>query len=328
MSAGHAPPMVSVVMAIHNAQAYLAESVASVLGQSWRDLELIAIDDGSTDASPRLLEEFAARDSRVVRLRHAENQGQIRARNDGLARAAGRYVAIQDADDVCLPGRLAEQVAYLEARPDLFLVGTDAILIDAAGRVLGQRRCPPDPERLAARLPHRNALIHSSVMFRNDGRVRYREKMRLAEDYDVYLCLLSQGVRLASLPRPLLRYRVHSGSLSLVHAVHQMLLADKAREFYRQRAREGRDAYDAFDPETILSQDPETITDERLMRLQVTTAFAANALPETRRLARRYVRRHGAVRRPALPFYWAAAHLPPGWLVPLRRFARALFRRG
>jgi glycosyltransferase involved in cell wall biosynthesis len=315
-------------MPVHDAQAHLAESVTSVLAQTRSDLELILVDDGSGDDSPRLLEAFAARDPRVVRLRHAENLGQIRARNDGLTRATGRYIAVMDADDVCLPERLAQQVEFLEARPDLFLVGADAIVIDAAGRTLGRRRCPCDPERLAEVLPRRNALIHATVMFRNDGRARYREKMRLAEDYDLYLCLLSQGARLASLPRPLLRYRMHAGSLSSAHAVHQMLLAEKAREFYRQRMREGRDAYDAFDPETILSQDPAATTDERLLRLQVTTAFAVHALPETRRLVRRYVRHHGVARRPELLLYLAAACLPPGLLIPLKRWVKSAIRRG
>jgi glycosyltransferase involved in cell wall biosynthesis len=328
VNAGGARPTVSVVMPVYNAQAYLAESVTSVLDQTRSDFELILIDDGSTDGSPRLLEGFAARDPRVTLLRHAENLGQIRARNDGLAIAVGRYVATMDADDVCHRERLAQQVEFLESRPDLFLVGADAIEIDARGRTLGRRRCPPDPDRLAELLPRRNALIHASVMFRNDGRCRYREKMRLAEDYDFYLRLLSQGARLASLPRPLLRYRMHADSLSLAHAVHQMLLAEKAREFHRQRTDLGHDAYDAFDPATILSQDPATTTDERLLRLQITTAFSVQALPETRRLLRRYFRHHGVRRRPALLLYLAATYLPPSLLIPVKRGLKSVIRRG
>lgn len=328
MSAGGVQPMVSVVMPVYNAQPYVAESATSVLAQTWSDFELILVDDGSDDDSPRLQDDLAARDPRVILLRHPQNLGNARARNDGLARAAGRYIAVMDADDVCHPERLAQQVEFLETRPDLFLVGSDAIVIDAQGRTLGRRRCPADPDRLAELLPRRNVLVHSSVMFRNDGRCRYREKMRLAVDYDLYLRLLSQGARLASLPRPLLRYRVHGGSLSLAHGVHQMLMADKAREFHRQRRTQGQDGYDAFDPETILSQAPEATTDERLLRRQVKTAFSIYALPETRRLARRYFRHHGVARHPGLLLYLAAACLPAGLLIPVMRCVKSAMRRG
>lgn len=321
-------PAVSVIMPVYNSQKYLTESVASVLGQTWTDFELVLIDDGSDDDSPRLLADFASRDPRVVLLRHPRNLGQIPALNHGLGTAAGRYIARMDADDVCHPERLARQVAFLDAHPDVFLVGTDAIVIDAEGRTLGRLRCEPDPDRLARRLPYRNLLIHPTIMFRNDGRTRFREKMYFTEDCDLYLRLLSRGERLASLPQPLLRYRRHAASLSLKHLEHQMLFAAQAREFHQQRLRQGYDAYDAFDPQAILARDPDEATDERVLRHQVIAAFSVNALPETRKALRRYFRYHGVLRRPILLLYLVATGLPPGLLARGKRWVKTLIGRG
>jgi glycosyltransferase involved in cell wall biosynthesis len=305
-----------------NAQAYLSESVASILGQTLRDLELIVVDDGSDDSTPELLAGWAARDPRLRVIRHPERRGVVAAANRSLEAAGGKYVARMDADDVALPERLARQVAYLDAHPEIFLVGSDAILIDAAGRVLGRRRVASRPERIAEVLPQRNCIIHPTALFRREPRFEYREKMHYVEDYDLCLRLLTRGERLANLPVPLLRYRRHAESLSLRGRVHQVLFGDLAREFYRQRRREGRDAYDAFDPATILAVDPRTSTDERVLRIEIERAFALNALPETRAGLRRYFRVHGLARRPRLLPYYAATFLPPPLLARIKRLLR------
>ena len=327
MTAGSEPPhrpatprpRVSVVMTVYNAQAYLTDSILSVLDQTLSDLELILVDDGSDDASPRLMADFAARDPRVILLRQPTNTGIVPAANRGLAAATGEYVARMDADDICRPDRLAHQVAFLDAHAGIFLVGSDAVLIDRAGRELARLRRETRPERLALLLPRQNRILHPTVLFRNDGSCSYREKMRFVEDYDFYLRLLSRGEQLANLPRVLLKYRRHAQSVSLRNRVHQVLFAEQAREFYRQRLRLGRDEYDRFDPQTILGMNPEDSTEEHVLYTQVVAAFSLNALPETRRYLRRYFRHHGVLRRLAFPLYYAAAGLPPGLLPGLKR---------
>jgi glycosyltransferase involved in cell wall biosynthesis len=327
-------PLVSVVLPVYDSETWLEASIASVLGQTLRDLELILIDDGSTDGSARIIERLARCDGRVRVERHATNLGLIPSLNHGLEAAGGRFVARMDADDVCRPDRLARQVEFLEAHPEIFLVGTDAVLIDARGREFDRTWRATAPDRIAALLPRRNEITHPTIVFRRDPSLRYREKMLFTEDYDLYLRLLSRGARLANLPLPLLRYRRHAGSVSLRHAVHQRLFCEQALAFFHQRTRDGRDAYDAFDPRTILAIDPAESTDERVLRTQAIAAFALDALPEARAHLRRYFRHQGIARRPLFLAYYAAACLPAGavtaikrLLKPLRRVARRA-RRG
>jgi glycosyltransferase involved in cell wall biosynthesis len=319
-------PLVSVVLPVYDSETWLEESIASVLGQSLRDLELILIDDGSTDGSPRIIEGWARCDGRVRVERHSTNLGLIPALNHGLEAAHGRFVARMDADDVCHPDRLAREVEFLEAHPEIFLVGTDTVLIDARGREFDRTWRETAPDRLATLLPRRNEITHPTILFRRDPALRYREKMLFTEDYDLYLRLLTRGERLANLPLPLLRYRRHAESISLHRAVHQQIFGEQARRFYHQRRRDGRDEYDAFDPRAILAIDPAASTDEMVLRTEAIAAFALNALPETRAHLRRYFRHHGIARRPLLLGYYAAACLPAGLVPGIKRLAKRLRR--
>ncbi|HSQ49873.1 MAG TPA: glycosyltransferase family 2 protein, partial [Nitrospiraceae bacterium] len=100
----------TVLMSVYNGQQYLSEAIESVLHQAYGDFEFIIVDDGSADASGDILRTYAARDSRVVLLRHEHNMGLTKSLNEGLSIAQGVYLARQDADDVSLPGRFEKQV--------------------------------------------------------------------------------------------------------------------------------------------------------------------------------------------------------------------------
>src|SRR5215203_6071210 len=108
-----AAPTVSVVVPVYNTERYIAETINSILKQTFTDFELIVIDDGSTDGSPEILRELAAKDSRI-RLTIRENRGIVRTRNELLEQCRGRYMAVNDSDDLSMPDRLAKQVAYME----------------------------------------------------------------------------------------------------------------------------------------------------------------------------------------------------------------------
>ncbi len=111
-------PLISILMPVHNTQAYLTECLESIACQTFTDFELVAIDDGSVDRSAEILDEWAARDSRSRCLRNETNLGIARTRNRLLAEcsSSSRFLALMDADDVCFPDRLERQRAFLEAR--------------------------------------------------------------------------------------------------------------------------------------------------------------------------------------------------------------------
>jgi hypothetical protein len=206
------PPRVSVVMAAYNAALHLAEAAESVLAQTMPDLELIIVDDGSVDATPQVIAELAARDSRVVTLRQ-ENGGIGAAMNAALRLARGNHVAILDSDDVMLPERLAIQAAYLDAHPDVAAVGSQWFTMDVAGRMAGIDRHPTEPEATWMLMFAYFALHHPTVMARRallHACGGYLTTQRLgAPDYALFANLAHAGHRFASLPLTLTRWRLN-----------------------------------------------------------------------------------------------------------------------
>lgn len=216
-------PKVSVVMSAHNEERYLGRAVESLLEQTFRDFEVIVIDDGSEDRTPEILASYDDPRLHVVR---QGNQGLISSLNRGMALARGQYIARMDADDVAYPERLARQVAFLSANPEVGLLGTAFDEIDGEGRVIGRRRYPTEDAALRRLLIRYNPFFHSSVMIRRGPLERvggYLETAEgvLVEDYDLWF-RLARVTRLAILPDVLMARRYHGGNLSLRHETAQL----------------------------------------------------------------------------------------------------------
>lgn len=210
-------PMVTVLMPVYNAARYLREALESVLSQTYRDFELLVIDDASTDASADLVGSF--HDPRIRLLRNDSNLGVARTLNRGAQLARGRYLARMDADDVCLPERLKRQVEYLELHPEVEVLGTRVELIGADGGEIGVWQADREAvtaEEIRSRLPQGNCLAHPSVMMRRELLLchPYHEKVPYAQDYELWLRLAAHGCRIEKLDQVLLRHRVHQGSVT------------------------------------------------------------------------------------------------------------------
>ena len=245
---------VSVIMTVFNGAGYLAESIPAIIDQSFSDFELIVIDDASTDDSLAIIEGYAAQDSRLVVIRNRTNMGQPASRNQAIGQAKGDYIAINDADDISMPNRLKLQVHYLDGCPDVYLLGGAAMVRYGSYKPV-LKRTITGTENNALRLPRYNHMVHSTIMFRNTGDARYRSKFLMSQDYDLYLNLLSSGHRIDNLPAPLITYTVDDTSISSTRSHKRIFFSGLARRFYHQRIRHGRDEYQHFDPEAILSGD-------------------------------------------------------------------------
>lgn len=220
-------PLVSVVMPVFNGEAYLRPAVASVLQQSLRDLELIVVDDGSSDGTLEILREMAGTDSRM-RIISRPNTGIVGALNDGLAVARGMYVGRLDSDDIALPGRLEKQVLFLEQNPDVAIVGSMWLEISADGGLRSLRGEEYTHEEIEGALLRGKgaAMMHPTVMMRRQAVEKiggYREQYKHVEDYDLFLRLAEIG-RLANLAEPLIYRRMHDGSACVKHHVVQQEL--------------------------------------------------------------------------------------------------------
>jgi len=211
-------PPVTILMPVYNGERFLDEAVASVLGQDFADFEFVIVDDGSTDATAAMLRRWAVRDARVVIVTLPENRGIPVSLNLGLAIARGRYVARQDADDICLPGRLKKQVEVLDREPDTVLVSAGYDLIDERGRRVGREMRVELPEVTAYLLHFSNAIGgHGQVMFRREAVAAagdYDETLALSEDYDLWTRLARIG-DLRLLPIVGMQHRLHTDRSSI-----------------------------------------------------------------------------------------------------------------
>lgn len=217
-------PAVSVLMAVRNGERFLDEAVASVLGQTLTDFELVIVDNGSRDRTCDQIAAWARRDSRVRPFR-IDRPGLGRSLNHAAAQASADLLARLDADDVAEPNRLEVQLGRLSAEPSLGLIGSNALLIDAAGRPVGEVRRPFGCEAIRGYLAHGNPFIHSSVVMRRSAFERvggYREGLSIAEDLDLWL-RLADVTELDVAPELLVRYRMHGSSMMGRHAARSAL---------------------------------------------------------------------------------------------------------
>ncbi len=210
-------PLVSVILPVYNGERFLPSAIRSILAQTFRDFELVAVDDGSTDDSRELLEGFGRTDSRV-RVLSRPNTGIVGALNDGVAVAVGKYLARMDADDVSLPDRLARQVGFLEVHPQCVAVGSDVLYTDPEGLPLIRHRPAEAHDGIVAQLVEGNggALVHPTVVFQRVAVEKvggYRQEYKFIEDLDLFLRLSEIG-ELANMPDVLLHYRQHFMSIN------------------------------------------------------------------------------------------------------------------
>ncbi len=201
-------PVISVIIPVYNGAQYVTEAISSVLAQTFNDWELIIIDDGSTDETLTLLNQF--QDARI-KIISREHRGLIASLNEGLALAQGEFIARLDADDICLPYRFEKQLVVF-ANPEIALVGSWAYKIDADGQEFGVMSYPPaDYHSIKKYFLKHNPFIQSSVMMRRSALQvvgGYSPRFKVAEDYELWSRLLAKFPAV-NLTEPLIKYRLN-----------------------------------------------------------------------------------------------------------------------
>lgn len=215
-----ARPKISVLLPVHNGEAYLRQAIESVQCQSESDWEMVVVIDHCTDRSVALIEQMAAKDARIRIMTMTHAHGIAAALNFGLSACRGTWIARMDADDVSLPERFRHQIDFLQARPDIVAVGCWVLRIDADGDPLGVGRWPLNHAAIVqgllngeGGLPHPGAMIRRESLNAVQG---YQEHLAYAQDKDLWLRLAEVG-HLANLPTVELQYREHVGGVSCRH---------------------------------------------------------------------------------------------------------------
>ena len=235
-------PAVTVLMPVYNAERFVARTVDTILAQTFGDFEFLIINDGSTDGSLAILQDYAKRDARV-RLISRPNTGYVAALNEGLGLARGEFVARIDADDLSDPRRLELQVGRMRREPGLVALGSNALAIDEDGHLLGDYSVPLTHEEIEANhLRGSSSIHHPAVMLRPEAVTRvggYRREFMPCEDFDLWLRLGEVG-RLANLPERLLTKRLFVGSAVATNLANQEKLVKQIlAEAWQRRGLEG-----------------------------------------------------------------------------------------
>jgi len=241
--AAGAGPLVSVLLASRNGSRYLEESLGSLAAQSYPSIEILCVDDGSTDPTPEILRAFAGRHP-GVRLHRTEGIGLAGALALAATHARGVYLARQDDDDRSHPERIARQVATLDAHPDTAVLGTAATVLDEGGNRVATYPVTTDPASIRRTLHRATPFVHGSVMMRRDAYERaggYRAAFRASQDFDLWL-RIAPDAGLANLPEPLYEWRSHPGGVFARARADQLFYSAVARAFADERSLAGGDS--------------------------------------------------------------------------------------
>jgi glycosyltransferase involved in cell wall biosynthesis len=201
------PGLVSIIMTVYNGQRFLREAVESCLTQTYSNIELIIIDDGSTDNSFAIINSF--KDHRIVLLLNESNKGQSYSRNRGIKESSGQYIAIMDADDIAYKERIQKQLDYL-IKNDADICFTWADLIDSQGTVTGIKKTTENNNLLKAKLLFECPLIHPTAFWRKSTFIQndlwYDEQYTYAQDYELWSRAI-RWVKFAVMGESLLKFR-------------------------------------------------------------------------------------------------------------------------
>jgi glycosyltransferase involved in cell wall biosynthesis len=301
-------PMISVVMPAYNAERYIEQSINSILNQTFRDFEFIIINDFSKDRTKEIIEKFKKKDKRIILLNNKKNLKVPLTRSRGLKIAKGKYIAVMDADDIAIKNRLELQYSFMEKNRNIFLCGGSAIVIDEEGNTIGILRKTNNIEKVKKNLLKGNPIVHSSVMFRNTGEYFYREKFEDADEYDVYLRILSDGRKITNIPDFLVKFRLSKGSTSFKKGFERTFFPQKIKEFYMQRIKEGKDKYDEFDNTKFLNKLTKRYPFQDYLAAKIVAGFQAGYMKQVRKDVKTLVKLQGLNK--SLIMYYTLSFIP------------------
>ncbi|RAJ76625.1 glycosyltransferase involved in cell wall biosynthesis [Chitinophaga dinghuensis] len=218
-------------MPCFNGEKYIGRSIESILSQTFDSLELIIINDGSTDESERTISSYL-KDPRVKYHALEKNMGNYYARNYGMKLATAKYIAVMDADDIADSNRLQIAFDFLECHKRVGAVGSQGFWIDTEDKIIGNLNKPYHTRRLNMLLLKNNFTLHPSLMFRNTllkrNNLYYNERLRYSADYD-FVVRCSQYFRIENIPNRIIKYRMHSEQISSKRKQEQTAFANEVR---------------------------------------------------------------------------------------------------
>ena len=215
-------PLISVILPVYNASDFLTTAIESILAQSFHDFELVIVDDASTDESWEIISRYQKRYPNKIKAVHLKknlNKGGDEAGNVAFRIAKGKFIARMDADDLAHPLRLEKQVKFLKENPQVGILGSSAIVINAQGEKIGLKKVLTDHQQIYSNYFTFHPMIHPTLMIRrsilSNSNQLYQILHPTNNDYLTFFSYINQGVKFANLDEPLIQYRLHNNNDSL-----------------------------------------------------------------------------------------------------------------
>lgn len=210
-------PSVSIIMPVFNMEPFLKDSIESILHQDYGDYEFLIINDGSTDGSESVVKSFS--DKRIRYLSNPKNYGLVYTLNRGIEESRGKWIARMDGDDISLPERLSKQMVFVKENPDTDILATRISLINEDGSPIGEWQDDVKAiteKEIKSYLIHNNCIAHPTILARKSimDTYLYNEAQSEAEDYDLWLRMASDGIKIRKLNETLLLHRIRNNSFT------------------------------------------------------------------------------------------------------------------
>lgn len=215
---------ISVILPVYNSEEYISESITSILNQTYKNFELIIINDGSTDNSKEICKNFSKKDNRIIFIDN-NHIGLTRSLNKALEIASGDYIARQDADDTSLPSRLEKQLKWFLKDKNRILCGTNCKILTQSNEYKNNRSLKFSDNGIKKKLEYSNCFVHSSTMFLKKSAQKfgnYDENLEFAQDYDLWWKLSTLG-EVGNLKEKLVILRNRQDSVSVKNKNNQTL---------------------------------------------------------------------------------------------------------
>lgn len=227
-------PLISIVLPVYNAEKFLKEAIESILTQSYTNYEFIIINDCSTDASWKIIQEYKQKDDRIVAIKNNINLKLSKTLNKGISLSKGKYIARMDADDVSMPDRFEKQVSFLEANNDVGIIGSNIIIINEKNEVIGYRKYQLDDKNIKKNIFYFSPFAHPAVILRSSVLEKagyYNDDFNPAEDYELYF-RIGKYSDFANIDQNLLKYRIIDNSMTTGNTANMERQTIKIREQY------------------------------------------------------------------------------------------------
>ena len=248
MLAQNNQPLISVIMPVYNVENFVEEAVLSICNQTYKNLEIIIIDDSSTDNTYNIIKKISYFDPRIILLKNDINLKIVKTLNKGLDIAKGEYIARMDGDDISYPKKLEKQLSFLIKNPEIDLVGCQVDTLNERGNKIGQIKLPLSNDFSQRIIRYSSPVLHIWLAKKKiyDLLKGYREILG-AEDYDFLLRLVTSNIKFSNLRDVEYGVRLRAGNTTSTIGFMQKIMANYSINLFNERLKYGYDSFSTKD---------------------------------------------------------------------------------